>query len=76
MPFPHPNDASDAINPLVSEIFLFEIVYRRTDTRTDGRRLNCYPISSPLSLRLRRVNYLRIQYNLYVNAVVVVCWCC
>ena len=65
MPFSDPNNASDAINPLVSETFLFEIVYRRTDTRMDGHRLNCYPISSPLSLRLRRVNNLRVQYNLY-----------
>ena len=38
-PSPHPNDASDKI----SKIFMFESV----DARTDGRRLESHPISSP-----------------------------
>ena len=40
------------IGLLASEIFFFEIVDgRRTDN--DGRRMPAYPISSPVSLRLR-----------------------
>ena len=48
------------IGLLASEIFFFEIVDGRTDGRTDGRRTDddgrrmpAYPISSPVSLRLR-----------------------
>ena len=45
------------ISLLASEIFFFEIVDgRRTDdgrTDDDGRRMPAYPISSPVSLRLR-----------------------
>ena len=37
------------IGLLASEIFFFEIV----DGRMDGRRMPAYPISSPVSLRLR-----------------------
>ena len=52
-PSPQPNDASDkiwfAINPLVSEILMFESVNTRTDGRTHGRtpaRLVCYKLPS------------------------------
>ena len=45
--FSHPNDASDKIwlqsPPLILEIFMFEIVNRRTD----GRQLKSHPKSSP-----------------------------
>ena len=39
------------IGLLASEIFFFEIVDGRTDD--DGRPMPAYPISSPVSLRLR-----------------------
>ena len=43
------------IGLLASEIFFFEIVdgRRRTTDDDDGRRMPAYPISSPVSLRLR-----------------------
>ena len=42
------------IGLLASEIFFFEIVDgRRTTDDDDGRRMPAYPISSPVSLRLR-----------------------
>ena len=35
-PFPHPNDGSDKISLLVSEIFEFENVHRQTDDGSTG----------------------------------------
>ena len=54
----HGNQSSNpTIGPVVAEIFEFENVYARTHGRTDaltnGRRIDRYTISSPLSLRLR-----------------------
>ena len=71
-PFPYPNDASDsvAIGLLVAEIFMFESVYRRTHARTNGRRLDCYPISSPLSIRFRLAKIVypcKPQFLLYIK---------
>ena len=51
--FPHPNDASDKIS-FQSAYWLqrYSCLKVLTDARTDGRRLDRYTISSPLSLRL------------------------
>ena len=55
---PHPNDASDKIcirlaHWLRRYLSLKMFTDGRTDALTDGRRIDRYTISSPLSLRLR-----------------------
>ena len=51
---PHPNDASDKIwLRLAHWLRRYSSLKMFTDARTDGRRIDRYTISSPLSLRLR-----------------------
>ena len=53
-PFPHPNDGSDKISlRLAHWLRRYSSLKMFTDAQTDGRQLDWYTISSPLSLWLR-----------------------